>query len=210
MKKAVILSLFGCLLFMHSACKKEKNPSEPIIQKIVVNESLKSDFYFQPGSYWLYSKDSLGLPTDCTFVAKAEMSTSSEDPNTPNTRYVYGTVSLGGKPFQSNTTPSFYVLAENELGFGAGFGVDRNPLFSYVNSDIAGDSCVKYPVYTIDSIQYKDVYRVKFGAHSAYPSSVSKGSVFYACKGIGFVRKDLPDGKGGFQSFFLKKYHVVK
>ena len=64
--------IFYCLLLIPvlCSCNKNNDQNEITYTKIPINASIR-DFFFKPGSYWIYKSDATGA-TDCTYITKVD------------------------------------------------------------------------------------------------------------------------------------------
>ncbi len=215
-KKVFLLGIVGMLWF--SSCKKgEKNVLTPVYDEssTPVDSILKKDFFFQPGTYWVYTIDSSSLQ-DCTYVLssriinKAVYDLPSTSPGGVSVaRYIYNTAEIN---LSGTTEPTKYYLTKKTLLFNNFTGRDANPLFDLTEGKFIADSLQYYSTLTVGSVSYNDVYRIEFflrkNAFNYCP--IKDSSYFYLNESIGIVRKDLYQGNGVYKRYYLKRYHIVK
>lgn len=196
-----------------SPAQKPKEPQRNFY--ISLDPALKKDFFFQPGSYWVYDVDSPATKQDCTYVVSAGLqegtymmgpSGSGQGP----TFYNYTTAIVN---FSGHTQPTKYYLTGSTLYFYDAYGHTSAYLFSYSGGAVSGYE-EHFTVFTIDSVtSYNDVYKVLFINHSGIEEEdkfIKDSTYFYISQDIGIVRKDLYQGNGIYKRYFLKKHSIVK
>ena len=223
-------NIFFVVLFVIclSSCKKgDKTINSKLSpDTTVVDTLLKKDFFFQPGTYWVYSLDSSSIQ-DCTYVVSSslqdgEVVIAPGGPGEGPTYWPYKTakVSLSGTTeptvyyltgrWWSFTSPYAFICPDIDA-FDCPYFSNKQYLLLYIeNGHIVSNNLQHYSSLAIDSVtSYKDVYKMIFVSHeNSY--SIKDSSYFYINDSIGIVRKDLYQGNGVYKRYYLKRYHIVK
>ncbi len=214
-KTQVILFAF-CVFF--SSCRKKVESCDAEVTKsdrtsTPVDSVLKKDFFFQPGTYWVYNVEG-STQQDSVFVISSSPYVGSyvtKDGSGCSSMayYSYNTI---GVYLSGETEPTKYFLTGRSWHFSGDFY--SNPTLLKIEAgQIQADSMQYFSTLDIDGISYNKVFKIKYypqyyeNRYSRFPLP---GSYFYMNDSIGILRKDLLQPDSSYKRYYLKRYHLVK
>lgn len=189
-------------------CNKDDD-GESNIRYSYMSDSLKAQYAFNIGSYWVYQNAS--LETDSVFILNRETGFTETCPQNACTRNEFITLTL------SNVTQGFsfnHYLLSNFIRYNGGgtWGQEGQPIF--VENASEGDTFngllvgAKLDSLVIFDETFFHVEKMTVEADMQIQNEFEFNTDFYFVPHVGVVRKVVHDAVNGPITWDLKRYHV--
>lgn len=202
--------LFSCFFFLtlivtYCNCSKTKPTT------VAINNALKANYNFQPGSYWIY-KDTVSGETDSFVVMSNEFQNYPAELNADlNYDYINININEYKGPMHADTTLWGLVLHGNYISFGTSY-VDNYCTYPFVVGEIKQDynsngsftsyALNLYTPYTINNLSFDSVLEVRCVSDTI-------NDTFFVTNNALMARMVINDNVGD-RVYELLRYHIIR
>lgn len=212
MNRTFLISILALALLI--GCKKESK--EITYYTTYVNTAMLTKYFFKPGTYWVY-EDQSNFNDSVIVTGGTNGFTTIPCPHgCPGgviTRYEYYEMNLFD--FTNNITSNHYYMSNYiKLNGGGEYGQLGQPIFMYdraVNYSFNGAKVIdKYDSMTVSGIKYYNITKMKITASLQFQKEFLFDTYLYFADNFGIIKKEINDTINGYQTWNLKRSHIVK
>ena len=213
MKYRTILFTFLALASI-IGCRKDSN--KITYHTTYVNDTILTKYFFKQGTYWVYENQSNFL--DSVIVTSETNGFTTIPcphccPGGGSSRDEFYKMNLLN--FTNNIVSNYYYESNYiKLNGGGEYGQLGQPIFIYngaVNHSFNGATIIdKYDSMTLLGTKFHNITKMKITAELQYQNEFLFDTYLYFADDFGLIKKEINDTINGFQSWNLKRSHIVK